>query len=200
MAQSAVKERALLGIKHFWVKPTLEPPLRWDRWQIMLKWAILAKEGISIDTLREDPLDEVTFPPEPIYENNVENSTSQSERDRKTRNEQLKNAWLNRCQQIELAGTLCGDKPWKFCDNKAVSLTFLSLGIEGRRIFGSQEPNIQIDRVTTLGEPRAGIYQTAKYYLRSIHLPHQETIERRTCRNILRLSSGTIFELRFRKS
>ena len=115
----------------------------------MLKLAILAKEGISIDTLHEDPPDKVTFSPEPIYENNVENSTAQSERDRKTQNEQLKNAWLNRCQKIELAGILCGDKLWKFCDNKAVSLTYLSLGMEGRRIFGSQEPNIQIDRVTT---------------------------------------------------
>ena len=100
MAQSAVKERALLGIEPFWEKPTLEPPLRWDRWQIMLKLFILAKEGISIDTLREDNPDSVTFPPEPIYEDNVENSTSQSERDRKTRNEQLKNEWLNRCQKI----------------------------------------------------------------------------------------------------
>ena len=108
----------------------------------MLKLAILAKEGISIDTLREDPPDKVSFPPEPINEENVENSTTQSERDRKTQNEQLKNAWLNRCQKIELAGILCGDRPWKFCDKKAVSLTYLSLGIEGLQIFGSQKPNI----------------------------------------------------------
>ena len=55
MAQSATKERALLGIEPFWEKPTLEPPLRWDRWQIMLKLAIMAKEGImtlSLTTLR----------------------------------------------------------------------------------------------------------------------------------------------------
>ena len=82
MAQSAVKERALLGIEPFWEKPTLEPPLRWERWQIMLKLAILAKEGISIDNLREDPPDKVTLPPEPIYEANVENSTAHIERDR----------------------------------------------------------------------------------------------------------------------
>ena len=141
MAQSAVKERALLGIKPFWEKPTLETPLRLDRWQIMLKLAILAKEGISIDTLREDPPDKVTFPPEPIYEDNVEYSTTQSERDRKTRNDQLKNAWLNGCQKIELAEILCGDTPWKFSDNKAVSLTYLSLGMAGSRIFGSQITN-----------------------------------------------------------
>ena len=115
----------------------------------MLKLSILAKEAISIDTLCEKPPDKVIFPPEPFYKGNVENSTAQSERDRKTRNEQLKNAWLNRCQKRELKGILCGDNSWKFCDNKAVSLTYFSLGMEGRRIFGSQEPNIQIDRVTT---------------------------------------------------
>ena len=143
MAQSATKERVLLGIEPFWEKPTLEPPLRWDRWQIMLK------EGISNDILLEDPPDKVILPPEPIYEDDVQNSTAQSERDRRTRNEQLKNSWLNRCQKIELVGILFGEKPWKYCDSKAVSLTYLSLGMEGRRIFGSHEPSIQIDRVTT---------------------------------------------------
>ena len=93
--------------------------------------------------------EKVILPPEPIYEDNVENRTSQSKSDRKTQNEQLKNSWLNRCQKIELIGILCGQKPWKYCNNKAVSLTYLSLGMEGRRIFGSQEPNIQNDRVTT---------------------------------------------------
>ena len=80
MAQSAVEERALLGIESFWERLTLEPPLRWDRWQIMLKLAILAKEVISIDHLREDPPDKVTVPTEPIYEANVENSTAQKKR------------------------------------------------------------------------------------------------------------------------
>ena len=97
----------------------------------MLKLVIVAKEGISIDTLLEDPSDKVTLPPEPIYKSKVENSTAQSERDRKTRNEQLKKAWLNRCQKIELAGILCGNKFWKFCDNKAGSLTYLSFEMEG---------------------------------------------------------------------
>ena len=43
---------------------------------------------------------------------------------------------------------MCAEKPWNYCDDNAVSLSYLSLGIEGRRIFGSQEPNIQIDWVT----------------------------------------------------
>ena len=132
MAQSAHKERAILGIEPFWDKPTLEPPLQWDRWQIMLKVAVMAKEGISIDTLLEDPPEKVTLPTEPIYEDDVENSTSQSKTDRRIRNEQLKNYWLNRCQKIELVGILCGEKPWRYCDTKVVSLTYLSLGMEGR--------------------------------------------------------------------
>ena len=147
MAQSAVKERALLEIIPFWERASLEPLLRWERGQVRLKLTSIAKEGISIDTLQEDPSDKVTLPPEPIYEANVENSTTQSERNRKTRNKQLKNTWHNRCQKIELAKFLCADKPWKFCDNKYVSLTYLSLGMEGRRVYGSQ--TIQIDWIST---------------------------------------------------
>ena len=63
MAQSATKERAILGIAPFWEKPTLEPPLRWDRWQIMLKLAIMAEEGISIDIPLADPPIKVVLPP-----------------------------------------------------------------------------------------------------------------------------------------
>ena len=62
MAQSAPEERALLGIEPFWERPTPESHLRWDRWRIILKLAIFAKEGISIDILRETTPDNVTFP------------------------------------------------------------------------------------------------------------------------------------------
>ena len=88
MAQSSPKERSFLGIEPFWEWQKLEPPLRRERWRIILKLAILAKEGISKDILREAPSDKVTFPLEPIYDD-VENSTAQSERDRRIRNEQL---------------------------------------------------------------------------------------------------------------
>ena len=102
-----------------------------------------------MDILRETPPDKVTFPPEPIYEEDVNNSMTQSGKDRKTQNEQLKNAWLNKFQKIEAAVILCGDKPCKFCDNKAVSPTYVRLGTEGRRIFGSEEPTVQIDQIST---------------------------------------------------
>ena len=63
MARSAPKERAPFGIETFWELSTMEPPLRWERWRINLKLAILAKEGISIDIPREAPPENVTLPP-----------------------------------------------------------------------------------------------------------------------------------------
>ena len=87
-------------------------------WHLILKLAILAKEDISTDTLHEDPPDKVTLPTEHIHKANVESSTVQNERDCKTRNEQLKNTWLNKCKKIELVGILCGNRPWKFCGKK----------------------------------------------------------------------------------
>ena len=131
MAQTAPKKRALLGIKFFWERPTLEPQLRWKRRRIVLKLIRLANEGISIDMIREAKPDKVTPPPpELVYEEDVYNSTVQSERYRRIRDEPLKKAWLNKCQKIEATRILCGDRAWRFGDTKTVSLTCLSLGTE----------------------------------------------------------------------
>ena len=97
MAHSTTKERALQEIEPFWERSTLEHPLRWERWRIILKLVTLATEGILIDTLPEEPPDKVTLPLDSIYEEDVDNSTTQSERDRGIRNEQLKNSWINKC-------------------------------------------------------------------------------------------------------
>ena len=45
MAQSATK-RTPLGIEPFWDKPTPDPPLRWEKWRVQYKLALLAKENI----------------------------------------------------------------------------------------------------------------------------------------------------------
>ena len=130
---------ALLGIEPLRERPSMKPFLRWKVWRIILKNAILAKESISIHRLREAPPDNVTFHPETIYEEDVDNSTAQNERDRRNCNVQLKYACLNKCQSLEAAGILCGYRPWKFCDAKAVSPTYVSLDTEGSWIFGSQD-------------------------------------------------------------
>ena len=88
----------------------MEPSLRLEKWQNFLKKNI-AKERFSIDILREAHPDKLTLPPEPMYEEGVDNSAALSERNLKVRNEQLKNTWLNKYQNIEASGRLCGDKP-----------------------------------------------------------------------------------------
>ena len=59
---------------------------------------------------REASPQKVTFLPELIYEEDVHNSTAQSEGGRRIRNEQLKNAWLKN-EKVEAAGILFGDRP-----------------------------------------------------------------------------------------
>ena len=151
MAQSALKDsgKSPLGVQPFWEKATQEAPLRWEYWRTQLKLAILAREGIVVDLLLADPPEHVILPPEPAYEEAVENPTTQSERDRRTRNEQAKTACRNHCQRIEAVGILCGDKPWQLCDRKASSLMYLSLETEGRRIYNSKNLIVDLDEIST---------------------------------------------------
>ena len=134
MAPSTIKDsnKSSLGIQPYWEKATLEPSLRWENWRTQFKLTILAREGIVVDLLLADPPDHVVLPPEPAYEDAVENPTAQSERDRRTRNEQAKTAWKNHYLRLETLDLLCGDKPWKICDHKASCLMYLSLGTESR--------------------------------------------------------------------
>ena len=147
MAQSAAdSKKTPLHIEAFWEKPTATPPLTWDKWTQQWKLALLAKEGIQLDTLLNDPPATVTYPPEPTYEEPVENHTQATERDRKVRNQQLKVNWQNRCKKFEEIGILCGDKPWGICEQTTISLLYLSIGTEGRRIFKSKYPHFQIEK------------------------------------------------------
>ena len=87
MAQSAAdSKKTPLHIEAFWEKPTATPTLTWDKWTQNWKLALLAKEGIQLETLLNDPPATVTYPPEPKYKEPVENHTQATERDRKVRN------------------------------------------------------------------------------------------------------------------
>ena len=107
---------------------------------------MLAKEGIQLENLLNDPPKTVTNPPEPTYEETVENLTQATERDRKIRNQQLKVNWQNRCKKIDEIGILRGDKTWGICEQKSTSLLYLSFGTEGRRIFKSKQPHFLIEK------------------------------------------------------
>ena len=80
MAQSAADfKKTPLHIEAFWEKPTATPPLTWDKWTQQWKLALLAKEGIQLDNLLDDPPSTVTYPPEPTYEEPVENHKRRNE-------------------------------------------------------------------------------------------------------------------------
>ena len=89
MAQSANK-RTPLGIDAFWDKPTPDPPLRWEKWRVPYKLALLAKESIILDTLLGPKPEMVHLPLEPIYEETIVGSSAQSERERNARNSKPK--------------------------------------------------------------------------------------------------------------
>ena len=81
MAQPATK-RTPLGIDAFWDKLTPDPPLRWEKWKVQCKVALLAKENIILDTLLAPKPEMVELPLEPIYEEIIVGASAQSERER----------------------------------------------------------------------------------------------------------------------
>ena len=149
MAQPATK-RTPLGIEPFWDKPTPDPPLRWEKWRVQYKLALLAKENIILDTLLGPKPEMVELPLEPIYEETIVGASAQSERERNARYAQQKMNWQNKCQRLIEVGIMCGDKPWSLADRKTVSLLYLSIGIEGRRILNCKNPHIMIDTLATI--------------------------------------------------
>ena len=101
MAQSARESRKTpLSIEPFWERPTSDPPIRWEKWRIQLKLAILARENITIDTLLQPKPSTVRLPMEPKYEMPIDDTTEEAERERRIRNNQLKLQWELKCQKI----------------------------------------------------------------------------------------------------
>ena len=149
MAQSATKKTPL-GIDPFWNKPTPDPPIRWEKWRVQYKLALLAKENIILDTLLGPKPETVELLLEPIYEETIVGASAQSERERNARNAQQKLNWQSKCQRLIEVGIMCGDKPWSLADRKTVSLLYLSIGIEGRRILNCKNPHILIDTLVTV--------------------------------------------------
>ena len=54
------------------------------------------------------------------------------------------------CQKIPEAGVLCGERPWHLCHQKCVSLFYLSIGTEGRRLLTEKFPHDNIYDLTTV--------------------------------------------------
>ena len=88
-----VSRKTPLSIEPLWERPTLDPPIRCEKWRIQVKLAILARENITLDTLLRTKPTNVRLPVEPKSELAIENATEDSERDRQIRNNQLKLQW-----------------------------------------------------------------------------------------------------------
>ena len=86
MAQPAT-ERTPLGIDPFWNKPTLDPPLRWEKRRAQYKLSLLAKENIILDELLGPKPEMVELPLEPKYEETIVGASAQSEREREERSQ-----------------------------------------------------------------------------------------------------------------
>ena len=121
-----------------------------EKWRIQVKLAILARENITLDTLLQPKPTAVRLPAEPKYEMPIEDTTEEAERERRIRNNQLKLQWELKYQKITEAGILCGEGPWNLCDQKCVSLLYLSIGTEGRRLLTQKFPHDNIYDLTTL--------------------------------------------------
>ena len=115
MAQSATQKWTQLGLEPFWEKPSVDPPLKWEKWQMQAKLALLAKENITLEFLLEPKPETVQLP----------------------------------CQKQLEIGIMCGDKPWTQADRKTVSMLYVTLGIEGRRIVCSRNTHLKMDILKT---------------------------------------------------
>ena len=75
----------------------------------------------------------------------IDDETDETERDRQIRNSQLKLQWDLKGQKITEA-----EQPWHLCDQKCVSLLYLSIGTGGRRLQTQKFPHDNIYDLTTL--------------------------------------------------
>ena len=87
---------APLGVDAFWDKPTPHPHLRWGKWRVQYKLALLAKENIILDKLLGPEAEMVELPLEPIYQETIVGVSAQSEREREREREREMSAMHNR--------------------------------------------------------------------------------------------------------
>ena len=76
----------------------LVSPLKWEKWQIQAKLALLVKVNITLDIQFCPQPEQVQLPLDSIYEDTVQGSAVQSERERLASSAAMKINWENRCQ------------------------------------------------------------------------------------------------------
>ena len=147
MAQPAVTKNPL-GITPFWQKASAEPPIEWDKWNQQLFLGIIAKDGMNLNKLLNNP-PAVRKPQEPGYELPIDGETDKQIRDRNLRNQEKRVTWENQCQHLDNLGPTVDGIPWEEADIKCRSYIYLCLGTEGQRRVTQYYPNLRIQDTST---------------------------------------------------
>ena len=111
----------------------------------------MAKENLKVDKLlRTKPTQaDLFYPAMPSLEGPRPNESKEEARKRDIRNQRRKIDWENEYKTIEFRGTYVGRYPWDEADTKIKSLLYLSIGLEGTRIYHQNNPHTKIDTCST---------------------------------------------------
>ena len=144
ISQDSSLHRTVLG------KNYIRPTDTIGKWRIKVRLAILARENITLDTLLQKKPTYLRLPLEPKIEIAMEDATEHTEWGRQIRNNKLKLQWELKCQKTTEAGTLFGKRPGILSNQKCVSLLYLTIGTEGRRLLTQKFPQDNVYDLSTL--------------------------------------------------
>ena len=122
--------------------------LNWDKWNQQLFLVIIAKDGVNLNKLLNNP-PTIRKPQEPGYELPIDGETDKQIRDRNLRNQEKRVAWENQCQHLDNLGPTVDGIPWEEADIKCRSYIYLCLGTEGQRRLTQYYPNLKIQEIST---------------------------------------------------
>ena len=141
MAQSTTDSN-LRGIPAFWPYHTVEPPTQWNNWIDQFLLAIIAKENLDIDNLKEPLKGETTIP---VLESAQESETDPQRKAREARNKETMRVYEHAEDKrlAEEKGKFGGMRRYE-ADKKVRSILYLALGAEGKRVFAQKHPRAKV--------------------------------------------------------
>ena len=141
MAQSSTDSN-LRGIPAFWPNHTIEPPTQWNNWIDQFHLAIIGKENLDIDNLKE-PLElETTIP---ILEGAQETENEPQRKAREARNKKTMRVYEHaRDKRMAEEKRQFGGMRRYEADKKVRSISYLALGAEGKRVFAPKHPRVEV--------------------------------------------------------
>ena len=141
MAQSTTDSNPR-GIPAFWPNHAVEPPTQWNNWIDQFHLAIIAKENLDIDNLKEPVEEETTLP---ILEGAQESETDPQRKATEARIKETMRVYEH-AEEKKLAEEkqkFGGMRRYK-ADKKVRSIMYLVLGAEGKKVFAQKHPRVKV--------------------------------------------------------